>query len=410
MVYKVLIADDEAIIREELAKAFDWSQYGMELVGLARNGQEALAMAQTLKPNICLLDINMPHINGLDLIKRINKMDDTVVHVIISGYDEFEYAREAVRLGVFEFVLKPIDEDSFIAILKNIRNKLDSQAETRRYQSISASLLDENKKVLRNDFFTGWLSGSKSQQEIEQGLEYFQIRLPDLLGIVLIRVQKNLVLNETKKQQEIMPYRQVIETAAADTLSPEEHFVIELDESHFLLMMSAQDQVRWNKVERDLDRRIDQSGGFQIRVAKRLCNKELRSVAESYSLLDRRMKNQLTYLPLVVKAMEHVEKHYEDSQLRLQHIADDNQVSISYLSRLFKQETKTSFIDYLIQFRIEKSLELLDRSSLRISTISEMVGYSSQHYYCEAFKKVMGISPTEYRKRNSFSGRIEHGT
>lgn len=398
--YKVLIADDEMIIRTELAKAFDWNLYGMEIVGLAKNGLEAITMVEDLKPDICLLDVNMPFINGLELIEKIIKTNKDIINVIISGHDEFQYAQKAVQLGVYDYVLKPIDEVSFIEMLLRIKSKLDQAENSRHHELLSNAIMEESKEQLQNEFLIRWLRGEKQQQEIKEGLDYFHITLPKNIGLVLIKlnIPVGIAENDAAKANQISKCQKVLnDYLKKDTII----CFANLHADCMLLLITVSDIVVWNSLGRKIEQQLYSSIGLQVKVFKNLVPDGAKSVPTVFKSTEIELKTESGYLPLVKKIKQYVEKNYEDSQLRLQNFANDNQISISYLSKIFKQETGVVFIDYLIKFRIMKSLELLEQSSLKISEISEMVGYSSQHYYCEAFKKVMGMAPTEYRKRGN---------
>lgn len=396
--YKVLIADDEMIIRTDLAKAFDWAAFGMEIVGLAKNGLEAFNLASSLKPDLCLLDINMPFLNGLELIEKLNGINPNGINVIITGYDEFQYARKAVQLGVYDYVLKPIEEDAFINMLHDIKNKLDSLETSKNQELLCSAMLSENNESLRNEFLIRWVHGEKTQQEIRQGLAYFHMTIPENTGLVLLKVAMpiGLVENEAAKTKQIDQCKKVLSEALEKDST---YCFVELQVDCFLLFVQASDSVLWNNIERMLEQQLLTSMDLQVKATKKLVRNGADGIPDAFTALKQQIKCESNYLPLVKKIKKYVEKNYEDSQLRLQTFAEENQISISYLSKIFKQETGSAFIDYLIKFRIMKSLELLERSSLKICTISEMVGYSSQHYYCEAFKKVMGMAPTEYRRR-----------
>lgn len=127
---KVLIADDEKIIREGLVESIDWDGLGLTLVGTARNGEDALEIAEVELPDICLVDIMMPVVNGLEFIDRITKIKRDIVCIIITGYDEFSYAQRAIKLNTFDYLLKPVDENELTSILRNAIEKIASNRGT----------------------------------------------------------------------------------------------------------------------------------------------------------------------------------------------------------------------------------------------------------------------------------------
>lgn len=125
--YKVLIVDDEPIILRSLKAAIPWNELQMEIVGEAQNGEVALKFIKETSPHIVISDIRMPVIDGITLMKEVLANNNKLLFIFISGYGEFEYAREALRQGAFDYLLKPIDHDELAEMLNRARTKLDEQ-------------------------------------------------------------------------------------------------------------------------------------------------------------------------------------------------------------------------------------------------------------------------------------------
>ena len=126
--YKVLIVDDEPSIREGLRTLIPWSQYGFQVMDVAANGDEAVIKHQSIEPDLMIVDIRMPGMNGLELIRTLRVYDQHVQFLILSGYADFEYAQKAIQANVNAYILKPIDENELIEYLMNTARKLDIQA------------------------------------------------------------------------------------------------------------------------------------------------------------------------------------------------------------------------------------------------------------------------------------------
>lgn len=125
--YTVYLADDEQLIREGLAETIPWDSLGMNLIGTAEDGRQALKEIRELKPDVVLTDIRMPYLDGLDLIGKIREDHPSCRVVIITGHGEFTYAQSAIQLGVSDFVLKPIDVTSLCRTLGKLTQELDSE-------------------------------------------------------------------------------------------------------------------------------------------------------------------------------------------------------------------------------------------------------------------------------------------
>lgn len=125
--YKILVADDEELIRQGIKCICDYESLGYTIAGEAGNGDQAYEQILKIKPDVVLMDIRMPGITGLEVIEKLQTTDFTGKIVIISSFTDFTYAQQAIRLGVQNYLTKPIDEDELIQILKNLKNELDAE-------------------------------------------------------------------------------------------------------------------------------------------------------------------------------------------------------------------------------------------------------------------------------------------
>ncbi|NLC34034.1 MAG: response regulator [Erysipelothrix sp.] len=123
MKHKILVVEDEAIIRRGLIKSVNWEDFDLEIVGEANNGKTALSQLATTYPDIILLDINMPIMNGIELLEILP--ENTYSIIVLSGHSEFEYAQQAIKFGVVEYLLKPIDQDKLIEALIKAKDRVD---------------------------------------------------------------------------------------------------------------------------------------------------------------------------------------------------------------------------------------------------------------------------------------------
>ncbi len=130
---KLLIAEDEYWVRKRLTTNFDWKELGFDVVFEAENGKQALDICNEHMPDVIITDIRMPLVDGLDMIRQIREKDDRARILIISGYEEFGYAREALRLGVADYLVKPVEEFTLVEAVKNCiamneRQNIDEEA------------------------------------------------------------------------------------------------------------------------------------------------------------------------------------------------------------------------------------------------------------------------------------------
>lgn len=164
--YRVLLVDDEEDIREGISRKMDWLGLGFSLVGEAANGQDALELAESLRPDVILTDIKMPFMDGLELCRILTDRLPAARFVVFSGFDAFEYAKQAIQMNVVEYILKPINADELSAVLWRLKDQLDRERAERRNVELLRSRYTENLPVLRELFYANLLDG-----HIEPGTE-----------------------------------------------------------------------------------------------------------------------------------------------------------------------------------------------------------------------------------------------
>lgn len=160
---KVIIADDERIIRESISELIDWKNLGLELIGLCKNGIEAYDMILDESPDIVLTDIKMPGLNGIELIERITHTDPYIQFILLSGYGEFEYARSAMKYGVQHYLLKPCSVEQITGALKaasqecyhkratRLMERQYTEAQNTLHQNVMINVLNELATTIEND-------------------------------------------------------------------------------------------------------------------------------------------------------------------------------------------------------------------------------------------------------------------
>lgn len=157
--YRVLLVDDEEDIRVGISRKMDWAALGFALVGEAENGQEALELAEALEPDVVLTDIKMPFMDGLELCRILSGRLPASKFVVFSGFDDFEYAKQAIRMNVFEYILKPINAAELSGVLRRLKERLDTERTERQNTEALRLRYEESLPVLRELFYTHLLEG-----------------------------------------------------------------------------------------------------------------------------------------------------------------------------------------------------------------------------------------------------------
>jgi two-component system response regulator YesN len=127
MMYKVVIIDDNRIVVQSIEKSIDWNALGCTVAGTVYDGIAGRQLIHNVKPNIVITDIMMPGFDGLEMIKNLRTTDSKIKFIMITGYSNFEYARQSIKLGVFDFILKPIDNDELIEAIANAVHTLNNE-------------------------------------------------------------------------------------------------------------------------------------------------------------------------------------------------------------------------------------------------------------------------------------------
>lgn len=130
---RTFLVEDEVIIRENIKRMVPWEKYGFELVGEAADGEMALPLIRKSRPDILITDIKMPFMDGLTLSKLVKKEIPNIKIVILSGYDDFNYAKQAISIGVEDYLLKPITKNALLERLEEIRNHCEDEKTQQEY-------------------------------------------------------------------------------------------------------------------------------------------------------------------------------------------------------------------------------------------------------------------------------------
>lgn len=173
--YKLIFADDEALVRNNIARLVDWNRCGFELIGCCANGHELLELAEKEAPDLVITDINMPYLTGIEAAQRLKKDFPATKIVFLTGYNDFNYAQKAIDLRVVKYILKPVTAQGMVQSLTEIRNTLDEEY----LQSTNTSQLEEfyerNRPMLQGVFLNSLLEGGVSDREAKQKIKLLEL-------------------------------------------------------------------------------------------------------------------------------------------------------------------------------------------------------------------------------------------
>lgn len=191
--YRVFLAEDESLIRKGIKNLISWNEYGFSFVGEAQDGELAWPLIQKQKPDIVITDIRMPFMDGLALSRLIKKSMPETTIIILSGYDDFTYAKEAIGIGVDQYLLKPLSKEQLIEVLLEVKQKKDAEQEKNLYMEQFQKEIQEYLTSSHRAFFEALVSGKYSVPDLLERADKLKISLnAEGYNIVLLLVEENL--------------------------------------------------------------------------------------------------------------------------------------------------------------------------------------------------------------------------
>ncbi|KIL40426.1 hypothetical protein SD70_13495 [Gordoniibacillus kamchatkensis] len=184
--YKILIVDDEEEIREGIRDIIPWPELSFEFAGEAENGVEGLKMCAMVQPDVVLCDINMPVMNGFELTEEIVRLYPQIKVIVLTGYDYFEYAQHAIKLNVYDYVLKPITPDEMMQLLVKVKQDLDHERLAEETAAQIKEQLEMSIPLLRERYLNLWIIGKLEPEELDARLSSVHAQLSGDLWSVLV--------------------------------------------------------------------------------------------------------------------------------------------------------------------------------------------------------------------------------
>ena len=201
---KIFLVEDESIMRDGLRDNMPWQQFGYEFVGEASDGEMALPLIRKSRPDVLLTDIKMPFMDGLTLSRIVAKEFPNMKIIILSGHDDFDYARQAIQIGVEQYILKPVTRETMKKVLLEVRDKIESEKEKKIYLEKFQSEMQEYEQMSRRNFFEKVFSGQMPVQDIYSEMEKLSINLDGpCFNLVMVSAQKKSKNNDMDRMDTV---------------------------------------------------------------------------------------------------------------------------------------------------------------------------------------------------------------
>jgi two-component system response regulator YesN len=496
-----MLVDDEPLILDGLKNIIPWESLGFQVVETARDGLEALQKSREVQFDILITDIKMPELTGLQLIRQLKEEKRSQFYtIVLSGFEEFELVKEGLKLGIENYLLKPINEDELISSLKHVKEKINR-----------TTLEEESILVLRDHSIWRWCTGKMGFEEFKQRMSFYpdlQVISPFWIGLLKLEWDEQ---NEKDFQSLQRTFER--ETNAISVLTPTGDILLlwlncsddtwdnELEKFHLRLklmkkpgeyvfvnskkiddlnnfqgvfrelemaselkmLLSEREQniaeQLYSKSEQPqkfssnylsndiLEQLANQDyGSFKKSMRKILAQFELEKppllmksvllefffyvknkfflhidyelyvktiqqilyietldegleiVDKCIELFDKDFLQQVEeFSPIIQSVLNHIHQNLSE-EMSLKTLGSSFHINPIYLGQLFQKEVNCSFTKYLNKLRIEKAKKLLLNSYEKAGAIGKKVGYTDATYFYKQFKKLEGLTPSEWKK------------
>ncbi len=382
---KVFLVEDEIIMREGIRNNIDWEKEGFEFAGEASDGELAYPLIQDSKPDILITDIRMPFMDGLELSRRVKKEMPDIKIIVLSGYDEFAYAREGIRIGITEYLLKPIDGNKLLEAVKRVAQLILSERES-QMESKPGQEQDSGKSRQAEEEGAA-VQRSPGGQETELGI----LEVGKLDRRVAERFLKTGLKSEVTNF--VDDYFSSFGVNNIQSLLFRQYVTTDM----YFTAVSMLEGLGYENGE--LAKHCGEIRDINKVLSSVESNKEYLKKILSTAIDLREAVSQKKYHSLLEEAKSYIEQHYDDVNISLNSVAASVNLSPNHFSSIFSQEMGKTFVEYLTFVRMEKAKELLRTSSLKSAEIAYAVGYKDAHYFSYLFKKNQDCTPKEYRQR-----------
>lgn len=338
--YRVLLADDEYLEIASLKIIFHENIKDMIVVGEAQNGIRAIELCEIHNPDIIIMDVKMPGMDGLEATDIIKSRNRKTVVIILTAYDNFNYAQKALKAGADDYILKPARPEDIVETIGRHRNHLNTvrNAEKLDISKLIQRIYEENYRDAKEEL----------KCVLKQLYEVFGEDMEKFSQNALLIAKRMLEVSEIMGLNSYMQQRGRDDTAAAVT--------------------------PYNAEER------------LFKVLNQIFSE----------IIERKTNNERNVIKTI---LNYIEKNFEKG-ITLEEAAEYAHLSPHYLSRLFKKELQINFIDYVISRKIDRAKELLENTDLPVINIALQLSYDEPNYFSRVFKKVTGMTPSEYREKS----------
>lgn len=366
--YSVLLVDDEELALVSLRCALPWEDYGFTKILATTDPGQARVCLDSQRIDAAFVDIRMPGINGLELIEQARQAGCKTTFVIVTGYSDFSYAKKAIRLQTMDYCLKPVEPEEMTRLLKKLSDRIRE-----KHLSTDPALV------------------LKLLSDLSYSEDFLKSLWPDEMPS-----KTSLLLARCADWDRFFK--------AADKTSPYQ----------FLFCSGKEVLIFWQDTDPDTKEACqDFAEAFSASclVVTSVCETKAEALQYTLHRMLTEMDGQSRKTGLIPisplspemtqtfsKVLAFIDEHYAEN-LTLAELSHRFGICYSYLSVMFKKSMNLSFSAYLTRARLTHACQMLTETRMKVTTISDKVGFNDYHYFCNVFKHTFGMSPLHYRNR-----------
>lgn len=423
---KVLVVDDEKLERKSIQSIIS-NRYNDEIkLFEAKNGREAIQICDMEKPDIVITDIKMPGIDGIQVIKKIKSFLPNTYFLILTAYDYFDFAKEAIECGVKEYILKPFDREELLKKIDYALKYINIERENLKNQVEIEEKMGNFIPVLESELIYCIVNDNLNSIEYESYMGYLGVNFKKGYCIVA-RMDESQNQYEKKLKMKIGDYlKEAI--SRTDRLVCSYKFV-----EHLTFFIDCDENLTDHEI---IENSINISKSMVYEVRKRFNTSAVIGIGSIYNTiesmhasyseackcveikqnnldvihyndLDKKDSNRLIgsenkvqYKEIFSRVINYISENY-NKDISLEKTAKRFNLSSYYFSRTFREIFGITFSEKLTSIRMNRAKELLDEEDSNVKDVCYEVGYNDPNYFSKAFKKCVGMNPSEYKNKKS---------
>ncbi|MGF9710547.1 AraC family transcriptional regulator [Paenibacillus naphthalenovorans] len=442
--YRLLITDDEDLEREGLEWIIQHMLPDTFQVIHAENGRMAIERAEEYRPHIVMMDVNMPGIQGLAAIREIKERLPDTKFVLVTAYDYFAYAKEALSLGVKEYLVKPVRREQVVKTLEQLVGELELEKRKRTDELELRHKVSQLLPMVENELALMFMVDQILDTGVEELSDWLDFPLDQGCAVVVAFPEDVYTLDKKKIYDIIRSYAKTHGATCIVSSLIDRHMAIFMRKTPGIQDDQWKEETKryGEKLCALADRQLDLAVSVGIGTARNGAEGLRKSYFEAVFAstyyehggtvchfdelkhggghgISEREKSPLTmetpHRSYVISALQRIREEREQQtlivleraknyiqgkyteDLSLEEVADFVHLNPHYFSKIFKQRFGETFIDFVTGLRIAKAKELMASDHLSLKEICFMVGYKDPNYFSRVFKKITGVTPTEHR-------------